>query len=86
MHGLDDWTLEAWMLGLGDLVAWTLDAWTLDHGPRKFYPFLVASISLLLLCTVDFLGISNALCLMCYGSAKTALNSCYNLNLLDLIF
>ena len=75
------WTLELWMPGClaskccdsGQLDAWTLDAWTL--GPRKFYWFLVTSIPLLLLFTVEFLSISNALWLMCYGSIEIATNS-----------
>ena len=70
---LDAWalnasTLDNWMLGL-----WMPGPWTL--GPRKFYWFLVTSIPLLLLFTVEFLSISNALWLMCYGSIEIATNS-----------
>ena len=64
---LDDWTLGLWTLGLGTterlnsglLNAWTLDDWTL--GARKFFPFLVTSISFLLLVNVKFLIISSTL-------------------------
>ena len=72
---LDNWTLGFWMVGRSIL------------GPRKFYQFLVTSIFfLLLLFTVEFLSISKALWLMCYGSVETAMNICYNSNLLQLIF
>ena len=70
---LDAWalnasTLDNWMLGL-----WMAGPWTL--GPRKFYWFLVTSIPLLLLFTVEFLSISNALWLTCYSSIEIATNS-----------
>ena len=94
---LDAWNLDNWTLGLwtiGHLDAWTLDDWTLGLwtlglwtlGPKIFYQFLVTSISFLLLFTVELLSISNALWLIFYGSIKIAMNSCYNSNLLQLIF
>ena len=74
---LDSWTLDDWTLGLWTLVlgtterlnsgllnAWTLDDWTLGPwtlGARKFFPFLVTSISFLLLVNVKFLIISSTL-------------------------
>ena len=51
---LDTCTLDAWIFGF-----WKPGLWTL--GPRKFYPVLVTSASFLLLFTVEFLSISNAL-------------------------
>ena len=79
MYGLDTWTLDAWMLGLWTLGIWMHGLWTL--GPRKFYWFLVTFISLLLIFTVEFSSISNALWLMCYVSVEIAMNSYYNANL-----
>ena len=49
---LDTWTLDAWTQN-----AWILDDWKL--GPRKFFPFLVTSIYLLLLYNIEFLHILN---------------------------
>ena len=54
MHDVDTWTLNAWTLGVWTLRLWTLGAW-------KFFPFLVTSISFLLLFNVKFLNISNTL-------------------------
>ena len=81
---LDDWTLGLWTTGRlnsGLLDAWTLDDWTLGPwtlGARKFFPFLVTSISFLLLVNVKFLIISSTLQLIYYGSAECAANDCYN--------
>ena len=85
-----------WTLGLGTIVRldsellypWTLDDWTLGLwtlGTRKLFPFLVTSLSLLLLVNVEFLIISSILRLMYYGSIERAANYCYNLNLLQWI-
>ena len=98
---LDSWTLDDWTLGLwttgpldfGRLDVWNLDSWTQDDrtlglwtiGARKFFPFLVTSISFSLLVNVEFLIISSTLRLMYYGSAERAANDCYNTNLLELI-
>ena len=75
---VDTWTLDDWTLGL-----WTPGLWTL--GPRKFFPFLVTSISFFSLFNIEFLDISNALRLAYYGSVERAANGYYNLNLLQLI-
>ena len=88
---LDDWTLGLWTTGpldFGRLDSWTQDdrtlgLWTI--GARKFFPFLVTSISFSLLVNVEFLIISSTLPLMYYGSAERAANDCYNTNLLELI-
>ena len=84
-----DWTLDTWALNACILDNWTLGFWMVGRstlGPRKFYQFLVTSIFFLLLFTVEFLSISKALWLMCYGSVEIAMNICYNSNLLQLIF
>ena len=57
---LDAWTLDAWTLDTGVLGLWTvrlltLTLWTL--WPRKLFPFLVTSISFLLLFNVEFLSL-----------------------------
>ena len=57
---------------------WTLELWEL-------FPFLVTSIYFLLLVNVEFLIISNALLLMCYGSVERAANDYYYSTLLQLI-
>ena len=93
---LDSWTLGLWNRGLGTLVrldsgfldAWALEDWTLglwSLGARKFFPVLVTSISLLLLVNVEFLIISSAPLLLCYGSVERGVNDRYNSNLLQLI-
>ena len=88
---LEEWTLELWTTGLldsGQLDAWTLDGWTLGLwtvGARKFFPFLVTSVSFLLLVNVEFLIISCALRSMYYGSVECAANDCNNSILLQLI-
>ena len=66
---LDAWTLNNWMLG--HLDSERLDSEQLDVGfwipglltlgSRKFYPFSVTFLSFLLLFTVEFFSISNAL-------------------------
>ena len=64
---LDDWTLGLWTTGRLDsglLDTWTLDGWTLrlwTLGSREFFPFLVTSVSILLLVNVEFLIISGTL-------------------------
>ena len=88
---LDDWTLGLWTTGLldsGQLDAWTLDGWTLELwtlGVKKFFPFLVTSVSFLLLVNVEFLIFSGTLRSMYYGSVERAANHCYNSNLLQFI-
>ena len=93
---LDSWTLDNWALGLwtaghldsGLLDTWNLDGWTLrlwTIGARKFFPFLVTSVSILLLVNVEFLIISGTLRSMYYGSVERAANDCYNSILLQLI-
>ena len=93
---LDTWTLVDWTLGLwtagrldsGLLDTCTLDGWTLELctlGVKKFFPFLVTSVSFLLLVNVEFLIISGTLRSMYYGSVQRAANHCYNSNLLQLI-
>ena len=93
---LDSWTLDNWALGLwtagrldsGLLDTWALDGWTLGLwtlGARKFFPFLVTSVSFLLLVNVKFLIISGTLRSMYYGSVERAANDCYNSILLRLI-
>ena len=57
---------------------WTLELWEL-------FPFLVISIYFLLLVNVEFLIISNARLLMCYGSVERAANDYYCSTLLQLI-
>ena len=69
-------------LGSG-FMAWTLGLWTL--GPRKFFPFLVTSISFFLLFNAEFFNISNDLRLMYYVSAERGANGYYNANLLQSI-
>ena len=96
--GLDAWIwiLGLWTFGLwatgrldsGQLGAWTLDGWTLGLwtlGARKLFPFLVTSVSILLLVNVEFLIISGTLRSMYYGSVERAANDCYNSILLQLI-
>ena len=51
----------------------------------KYFPFLVISISFLLLVNTVFLIISSTLGLMYYSSVEGAANDCYNANLLQLI-
>ena len=93
---LDSWTLDNWTLGLwtagrldsGLLDTCTLDGWTLELwtlGVKKFFPFLVTSVSFLLLVNVEFLIFSGTLRSMYYGSVERAPNHCYNSNLLQLI-
>ena len=93
---LDTWTLDHWTLGLwttglldsGQLSAWNLGGWTLAFwtlGARKFFPFLVTSVSILLFVNVEFLIISGTLQSMYYGSVERAANDCYNSILLQLI-
>ena len=97
---LDAWTLDActlgnWTLGhlgserlySGQLNTWILDGWTLHPRTQKILSiFSYIYFFLLLLFTVEFLSISKALWLMCYGSVEIAMNICYNSNLLQLIF
>ena len=93
---LGNWTLGPWTLGLrttvrldsGLLDAWTLDEWTLGFwnlGAMKFFPFLITSISPLLIVNTEFLMISSTLRLMYYGSVERTANDCYNSILLQLI-
>ena len=86
---LNLWTLDdSGLIELGRLYAWTLDNWTLELwtlGARKFFPFLVTSISFLLLVNVEFLIISSTLRLMYYGPVERAADDCYYTNLLRLI-
>ena len=93
---LDSWNLGNWTLGLwtagrldsGLLGTWTLGGWTFGLwtlGVRKFFPFLVTSVSFLLLDNVEFLIISGTLRSMYYGSVARAANDCYNSILLQLI-
>ena len=93
---LSNWTIGPWTLGLrttvrldsGLLDVWTLDDWTLGFwslGAMKFFPFLITSISLLLIVNAEFLMISSTLRLMYYGSVERTANDCYNSILLQLI-
>ena len=88
---LDNWTLRLWTAGhldSGILNTWTLDGWTLglwNLGARRFFPFLVTSISILLLVNVEFLIILGTLRLMYYCSVERAANDCYNSNMLQFI-
>ena len=94
---LDDWTLGLWTLGLGTTVrldsglldAWTLDNWTLGlwtYRARKFFPFLVTSISFLLLVnyfqhlTIDVLWFCWTCCEWLLYIIRTCYNWYYNLN------
>ena len=87
---LDDWTLGLWTTGRLDsglLDTWTLGGWALGLwtlGARKFFPFLVTSVSILLSVNVEFLIISITLRSMYYGSVESAANDCYNSILLQL--
>ena len=51
----------------------------------KFFPFLITSISPLLIVNAEFLMISSTLRLMYYGSVERTANDCYNSILLQLI-
>ena len=51
----------------------------------KSFPFLVTSISPLLLVNAEFLMTSSTLRLMYYGSVERTENDCYNSILLQLI-
>ena len=75
---LDSELLDAWNLG-----GWTLALWILEA--RKFFPFLVTSVSILLLVNAEFLIISGTLRSMYYGSVERAANDCYNSIVLQLI-
>ena len=82
---LDLWTLDdSGLIELGRLYAWTLDNWTLELwtlGARKFFPFLVTSISFLLLVNVQPLIILSTIRLMYYDSGAELIvinRTCYN--------
>ena len=68
----------------GRLDSERLDVGRLYSGPRKYFQFLVTSISFFLLFNVEFLYISNALRLIYYDFIERAANYYYNLNPLQL--
>ena len=71
-------------LDFGRLDSERLDVGHLYSGPRKYFQFLVTSISFFLLFNVEFLYISNALRLIYYDFIERAANYYYNLNPLQL--
>ena len=72
---LDAWTLDSRRLVSGQLDTWTLEAWILDDRTLGLW-------------TTGHLdsGRMEAWTLDGYGSVKIAMDSCYNSNLLQLIF